>query len=414
MTSSRDPYARVRRPIRPIPRSIPRQNPRPAFLLVALLFAVLMLVAIIGNFVHGDSAHHTRSINPIPVTAATHGVVHDTRARHRARTVNAASRLLKQDLGETLVSRLHGTTASPGLLARVRARQLGGVILFTENFAAGTARVTRTIDQLQNVARAAGTWPLLIMTDQEGGEVRRLATAAPQLAPHQMTSAQVAHNEGLATGAALRSVGVNVDLAPVADVEQVTDSFLAARSFGSSPRLVAQRACAFAQGLSETGVGYTLKHFPGLGTAPASTDTAPVIVSTAAGTLRAGYAAYRRCGRGPRALVMISSASYPSLTGGGAPALDAPEIYQKELHRAGVEAITISDDLQAGALTGLEHPALHALRAGLDLLLYAQSERASSEAYEKLDTELRDGSLPAARVKDAAAAVIRLKTTLAK
>lgn len=324
-----------------------------------------------------------------------------------------SDRQLGRDLGETIVTRLNGTTASPALLARVRAGRVGGVILFAENFAAGTAAATRTISRLQNVARASGTWPLLIMTDQEGGEVRRLAGSPPRLAPRQMTSVEVAHSEGLATGNALRGVGVNVDLAPVADVEQIAGSFLAARSFGSSPRLVAQRACAFAHGLEEAGVGYTLKHFPGLGTATASTDTVPVSVTTQASVLRANYAAYRRCGHGPRTLVMVSSASYPRLTGTETPALEASEIYSGEFHRAGIEAVTISDDLQAGALAELEHPALNALRAGLDLLLYAQSERVSSEAYEKLDVELRDGSLPAARIRQAAVAITHLKETLA-
>jgi beta-N-acetylhexosaminidase len=387
-----------------------------AFLPLALLAAVLVLVLVtgIGTLSHGGGAHHAAAINRIATPAVARGSEPVTPTRHHRHTANAATRMLEDDLGETLITRLNGTTASPRLLARIRAHQLGGVILFSETFAAGAAQATRTIGQLQKVARAAGAWPLLIMTDQEGGEVRRLASAAPRLAPRQMTSTQVAHDEGLAAGKALRGVGVNVDLAPVADVEQITDSFLAERSFGSSAQLVAQRACAFAQGLSEAGVGYTLKHFPGLGTAPASTDVAPVVVPTAAGTLRANYAAYRRCGRGPRTLVMISSASYPRLPSSKTPALDAPEIYQKEMRLAGIEAPTISDDMQAGALAGLEHPALHALRAGLDLLLYAQSEQASSEAYEKLDTELHDGSLSAARVRQAATAITHLKAMLAE
>ncbi len=413
VTSPRDPYARRRRPTQPIPRSSTRWNPRLAFLPAVLLGTVLLLVAIIGILTRGGSAHHTAGVSGIPERAAS-SPAPIAQIPHHARTVNAATRQLEHDLGETIITRLNGNTASPALLARVRAGQLGGVILFTENFAAGLAAVTRTIGQLQHAARTAGAWPLLIMTDQEGGEVRRLAAAPPRLAPRQMTSTRVAHDEGLAAGNALKSIGVNVDLAPVADVEQTTDSFLAARSFGSSAQLVAQRACAFAQGLSETGIGYTLKHFPGLGTAPASTDIVPVIVPTAAVTLRANYAAYRSCGHGPRALVMISSASYPSLTGSETPALEVPEIYQTELRHAGIKAATISDDLQAGALSGLEHPALHALRAGLDLLLYAQSEQVSGEAYGRLDVELHNGSLRAASVQRAAITITRLKAALAK
>jgi beta-N-acetylhexosaminidase len=212
----------------------------------------------------------------------------------------------------------------------------------------------------------------------------------------------------------LRSIGVNVDLAPVADVEQVAGSFLQARSFGSTAAQVGRRACAFARGVEGTGVAYTLKHFPGLGTAQESTDSSPVTIDTPSSQLRTNYAAYRVCGRGPRTLVMVSSAAYPTLNGSSTPAVMSRSIYDRELGRAHISAVTISDDMEAGALSGREGPALHALRAGLDLLLYAQSEEVSRAAFSKLAGSLRDGQLPAARVEQAAAAVDRLKDAVAR
>jgi beta-N-acetylhexosaminidase len=311
-----------------------------------------------------------------------------------------------------VISRLTGTTANAELLDRIRAAQIGGVILFAESFALGDARAAATIGELQGAARAAGTWPLLIMTDQEGGEVRRVTDAPPKFAPREMTSAAVAYGEGLAAGAALKRIGVNVDLAPVADVNLFGTSFLGARSFGPSAQVVAERACAFAKGLINAGIAYTLKHFPGLGTATTSTDNAPVTVETPASTLRANYAAYRQCGRGPRTLVMVSSADYPTLTGTETPAVLTPKIYGREMTRAHIHAVTISDDLQAAALAEAVHPALHAINAGLDLLLYAQSEAASAEAYRKLKADLESGSLSVERVSEASAKIRRLKAEL--
>lgn len=391
-------------------------TPRRAFLPVVLIGAALViaLALALGIGSGGGSAHPSKLAAGTPPPAAGARAPAALRRRHRGHVAAVASDGLERALGETIVSRLNGTEPSAEMLARVRAGRLGGVILFSQNFAAGTSTAAGAIDALQRAARAAGTWPLLIMTDQEGGEVRRLAGAPPRLAPREMASTQTAHSEGIAAGHALKRVGINVDLAPVADVEQLAGSFLGERSFGASPQLVAARACAFARGLAQAGVDYTLKHFPGLGTASGSTDAGPVGVGTSAGVLRANYAAYRLCGRGPRALVMISSASYPTLTGTDVPALDSPEIYRTELRRAGVQAVTISDDLQAGAVAGLERPASHALGAGLDLLLFAQSESVAGEAYEKLAAELHDGSLSAARVRQAAAQIERLKAGLAK
>ena len=156
--------------------------------------------------------------------------------------------------------------------------------------------------------------PLLIMTDQEGGALKRLA-GPPDLAPSAMTSTSTALAQGTATGRLLRAAGVNVDLAPVADFERVPGSFPGSRSFGSDPSVVANLACACAQGLQSEGVAYALKHFPGLGRATSSTDDGPVSVDATASEIRGDYLPYVPCAAGPLAIVMISNASYPNLTG---------------------------------------------------------------------------------------------------
>jgi beta-N-acetylhexosaminidase len=225
-----------------------------------------------------------------------------------------------------------------------------------------------------------------------------------------MSSDSVALREGQATGRLLRSVGVNLDLAPVADVEHVQGSFLGTRSFGSSPSIVASRACAFAQGLTSQGVAYTLKHFPGLGRARSSTDTGPVSIDAPANALRDDYQAYLGCASSPLAIVMISSAIYPNLSG-PRPAVMSPAIYQQELRIAsrGPVVPTISDDLQTPALAGQGSPARKAIAAGLDLAMYAQTEQASASAYSILLADVHSGRLSAQRIRQATQAIQTLK-----
>lgn len=312
-------------------------------------------------------------------------------------------------VGQLIVGHYPGPRPSAAFLARVRAGQLGSVILFGDNTAAGLAATRRAIAELQAAARRGSNPPLLVMTDQEGGEVRRLP-GPPELAAAAMTSAAVAHAQGVAAGRLLRSVGVNVDLAPVADVERAPNSFLGTRSFGSDPASVAARACAFARGLSSTGLAYTLKHFPGLGRADASTDLQPVTIPAPAAGLRTDYAAYHACGSSPDAMIMISSAGYPSLTG-SAPAVVSPEIYTHELPIAIGHAgqLTISDALDTPALAGQKAPALRAIDAGLDLALFPGSEQESATAYRQLLSDARHGSLPQSRLRSAVYAVEALK-----
>jgi beta-N-acetylhexosaminidase len=317
------------------------------------------------------------------------------------------------------VARFTGTRPSSAFLARIRAGQLGGVILFSDNTAGGLDLTRQTVERLQLAALQGGNPPLLVMTDQEGGSVRRLP-GPPELAPGEMPSGPTALREGQLAGKLLRSIGVNVDLAPVADVERTPGSFLGTRSFGAAPALVSARACAFARGLAAQGVAYTLKHFPGLGRAVTSTDAGPVSITAPASAIRRDYAPYLTCASGPLALVMVSSAEYPGLAG-SLPAVMSPVIYRRELRiavRAGAGpgasvAATISDDLQAPGLAGQPSPARRGINAGLDLAMYAQTEQASADAYARLLADVRSGHVNVLRVREAARTVQQLKRRLA-
>lgn len=334
--------------------------------------------------------------------------------RHSHTASTRATSTLSRMLGQTIIARFAGSSPSGSFLARVRGGQVGGVILFADNVAGGETKTRQLISRLQRAAAEGGSPPLLIMTDQEGGEVKRLTWAPPALAPREMNSSAVARAEGEATGRALRSVGVNVDLAPVADVERAAGSFLRTRSFGSDPALVASHACQFAEGLASQNVAFTLKHFPGLGRALTSTDNQPTTIEPSAAALREDYAPYRECGASEGALVMVSSAIYPNLTGSSAPAVLSPEVYRQELPLAtGGAPVTVSDDLQAAALAGEAAPAERAINAGLDLLLYAQTEDGSASAFQRLLEVANSGGISRSRLEETNQAIQSLKARVA-
>jgi beta-N-acetylhexosaminidase len=216
--------------------------------------------------------------------------------------------------------------------------------------------------------------------------------------------------EGAATGRALAAMGVNVDLAPVADVPATARSFLGTRAFARTPDQGARAACAFADGLKRAGVVPTLKHFPGLGAAPANTDETSVTITAPARTVRSGYAPYRRCAD-RRTLVMVASAAYPQLTG-AQPAVLSAATYQRELAGLGFRGVTISDDLQAPAVAPIPEVAVKATRAGLDILLYARTEGGAALAYTQLRRAVAEGRLSARQVLRSAARIRALKDQL--
>ena len=311
-------------------------------------------------------------------------------------------------LGQTIVARWTGPQPSRSLLARIRRGEVGGVILFADNVQQPRAGIRRAIRRLHRAARAGGRPKVLVMVDQEGGTVKRL----PGPPSTDARSMRAPRAEGAATARMLRGLGIDVDLAPVADVAHA-GTFLGSRAFGTTPRAVARRACAFASGLLSRRVAPALKHFPGLGYARVNTDEAPATIDVDSARLGPDLEPYLRCGTNPGTLVMISSAAYPDLIG-REPAVLSRKTYARALPRRGAWPVTISDALETPALASERAPARRALLAGLDLLLYANTEEGSARAYGILLRDVEAGRIPRERIDEAAKRVLRLKAFLAR
>ena len=323
---------------------------------------------------------------------------------------------LEELVGARLVVGMEGTSPSPALLQRIRDGRVGGVILMGANVR--TAPQVRALTAALRKAAGEGGRRLLIMTDQEGGRTRRFRWAPPGLSAAALGARTegAIRRSGRATARALERLGVDVDLAPVADVPAVATSFVAAqeRGFSTIPRRAAKDVTAFAAGLLDGGVAPTLKHFPGLGLAAASTDDAAVRIAATEEQLEAGLVPYRRAiAAGVAPLVMISNASYTAY--GGRVAAWSPRV-QTVLADAGFTGVTITDALEPLARThgvSLGEAAIRAARAGVDLLLCVGSERSTEAVYDDLLAAARTGRLPRAALVRSAARIDELAATYA-
>jgi beta-N-acetylhexosaminidase len=318
--------------------------------------------------------------------------------------------------GERIVVGVDGTGLAPGLRGAIRAGKVAGVVLFEADFpsrAAGRA----LIKALQAVPRPGlqRSLPLLVMTDQEGGQVKRVSGApGASAATMGAEGAGFARREGSASAANLKSLGVDVDLAPVLDVARpggvIADT---ERGFGATRAQVAATAVPFATGLQEGGVAATGKHFPGLGTATENTDFEAQRLPLSKAELRdvdeAPYRAY--IGAGGK-LVMLSTAIYPAF--GSRPAAFNRRIVTGELrHRLGFRGVTITDSLGSTAVAefgGQREAAVDGASAGDDLLLFDDLPSALA-GHEALVKQLGKG-LKRAPFVAAAGRVLRLRASL--
>ncbi len=318
-----------------------------------------------------------------------------------------------------------GLTPPPRLLQLIRHGQVAGVIFFTQNISSPEqlAAVTRELEQADASRDNPIRLPLLLMTDQEGGQVRRLPGAPAQsekqigLAAHPAAQAALAGHRAAAN---LRGAGLNVDLAPVLDVYRQPGNFIDqfGRSYSSSPHTVSYLGADFITALQHGGVAATAKHFPGLGAAATSqdTDARPVTLSLPAGEIRSvderPYGAAIAAGT---RLVMVSWARYPALA--PRPAGLSRAIVQGELRgRLRFRGVTITDALEAGALRAYgttADRALLAAHAGMQLLLCSgQDITEGIQARDSLALGYASGRLGRQAFRTDVAAILALRASL--
>jgi beta-N-acetylhexosaminidase len=321
---------------------------------------------------------------------------------------------LKRLVGQTIVAKLGAKGPDQALISRVRKGQVGGVIAFESD----AQELRADVQQLQGAASAGDNPPLLVMVDQEGGDVKRLKDGPPDISPVDLGKSgdeDQSRDQGEQTGSYLKGLGVNVDLAPVLDVSQPnTADTIKSRTFGSSPDNVAAVGTAFAQGLQDGGAIATAKHFPGLGRATVNTDDNAVAIAATSDQLQNDIRPFRAAVDAGVGMVMVSTATYKTL-GASKPAALSPTIVRGLLRtQLGFKGVVITDDLEGAAVSSTVPPAAaaaSALQAGNDLLLYATRTDTSKQAFGQLVGRVKSGQIDRSVLQSAYDRITDLKDT---
>jgi beta-N-acetylhexosaminidase len=406
-----------------------RRGPRAALTVaVAVCAAVVAVVAGVGLFRMtggGAPARHGPGAGSAGAKSAIEG---SSRVRPAAPQLPALPPLSPAQLaGQRVIYSYTGLTPPASLLRWIRAGKVAGVIFFGGNISsqAQLASVAAELDQANaSPANPLRNYPLLLMTDQEGGLVRRLP-GAPELSEKQIGEAPrpavAAKAAGRGAGRNLTGAGLNVNLAPVLDVYRTPGDFddQYGRSYSSNPRKVSYLGADFIKAQQARGVAATAKHFPGLGAAAASqnTDQEPVTLNVPLRTLRGtDEYPYRAAIRAGVKLVMVSWAVYPALDRGVPAGLSARVVGGELRQRLGFTGVTITDALEAGALQAfgtIRHRATLAAGAGMDLILCsAQRQGEGDQARIALSRAYEHQTLDQAAFRTAVRRILALRASL--
>lgn len=319
----------------------------------------------------------------------------------------------KQALGECFIMGFEGTELSDETSAFLSQASIGGVIIFAKNYTS-PHQVAELCEQIQDCRRDL---PLWISVDHEGGRVQRFQegfTLIPEARDiAEKDSPKLIYSISEMVALELRSVGINVNFTPVADVDSnPANPIIGRRAFGSDEETVSKMVSSWVRGHVTNGVQACVKHFPGHGDTTVDSHLALARVDTDLETLRdREFKPFLKAFKAGCRWVMTAHVLNPHLDEKVPATLSRHtliDILRKELRYTGV---IVSDDLEMQAITdhyGAEEAPRLAIEAGCDLLIY-RSEPAARHAYTALIRALDDGKLSPERVIDAAERSYALK-----
>ena len=311
---------------------------------------------------------------------------------------------LREKVGQLFIVGFSGTTVLKDFAAVLSEYKPGGVILFSRNLR-GLDQIVRLTNQLQKLSSQQ---PLFIAIDQEGGRVSRLPrgfTIFPSCAVlGQCDSSELAYAAATSTAKELHAVGINMNMAPVLDVNtNPANPIIGDRAFSSSATQVSALGLATIAGLQDNKVIACGKHFPGHGdTAGDSHEELPTISSSADRLREIELRPFRHAIENGLATVMTAHVVYRALDD-SRPATLSPYILTELLrNELDFQGLILTDDLEMHAIVdhyGIGEAAVLAFRARVDILLICKERDHVVTAMETVYQAARNGQISEARIE---------------
>ena len=321
---------------------------------------------------------------------------------------------LRQKIGQLFLVGCQGEVLGNHEQLLIEEYQFAGVILFKRNCGAPA--------ELMSLCRAVwksfDAMPPFIAIDQEGGRVHRLPAPFSHFPAAARIGArhdrELAYRLGNATAAELRLAGVNLNFAPVLDVQSNPNSpIIGDRAFAAEPKQVIEIAAAWTQGLREGGVIPCGKHFPGHGDTDKDSHFELPIVRKSLDELQATeLPPFADASRNRIEALMTAHVAYPGLDAKLPATLSEAIVTGLLRHQLGYDGVVFSDDMEMKAISdrySVEAATGLAVRAGVDVLLFCHEIDKAAAAFEFLCAEAESDAAVRARIEDSYRRVTELK-----
>lgn len=321
---------------------------------------------------------------------------------------------------EALVENSNAETApatdrvDDAVISRIEEYPVGGIALFSRNITSAE-QLPMFISDLQSSSK----YPLFIAVDEEGGRVARIANSDFfNVASYKSMEdigksgdASKAEEVGRQIGLYLKELGFNLDFAPVADTNTNPQNIVIGdRSYGSDPALVARMVSAQLDGMHDSGIMGTLKHFPGHGDTKDDTHSGYVSIEKTWDELKECELVPFITALPKADMVMVSHITAVNVTSDKLPtSMSETMITGKLRNELGYDGVIITDAMSMGAVadnyTSAE-AAVTAVKAGVDIVLMPQN---LDEAFNGVMNAVTDGEISMARLDESVMRILKLK-----
>jgi beta-N-acetylhexosaminidase len=310
---------------------------------------------------------------------------------------------LEEEVGAVIMVGFQGPL-SDAVLADWRQRQFGGLLVVNLNHNADSpAAMTALVAGVRGATRQR----LIAATDQEGSQVCIAVSSVPceAMPVDQAATTRMA--------AAVKALGFDLDLGPVADVCDGPSSIMWGRCYGTDPASVADAAGAVVDGIHAARMLSAAKHFPGHGATSVSSETRLPRIDESLATLETrDWPPFRAAAAHGTDFVLLGHLYYPVLDETHSADL-SPVTIEKLRGEVGFRGAIISDDMEMGAITATTpapEAAVEFLVNGGDLVMIAHHLDVADATYDAILAAVRSGRLPRARLDEAVASLLVLPT----
>ena len=380
---------------------------------------VLVLMAIIITAIAGGCQKGTNDVTP---SEQTDTYKTDEQLPQQTETIDAIQEIIKnmtleEKIGQMVMVGIDGYTNDAHSTEMIENFHVGGFILFKNNIK-NTEQAQSLINSLKDKNSSASSIPLFFSVDEEGGRVSRMPDEFVKLPSNKVIGSRnnpdFSFEIGKVIGKEIRSLGFNMDFAPVLDVNSnPKNPVIGDRSFGNSTQLVSLLGVKTMQGLGSQNIISVVKHFPGHGDTSVDSHVGlPVVNNDMERLKKLELVPFENAIKNNADVIMVAHILLPKIDAQNPASFSKAIITDLLRNDMNYNGLVITDDLTMGAITKnykIEDASVKAVNAGSNIILVCHEYEKQVSVIKALKAAVENGEIPAEKVYDSVYKILMLK-----